>query len=316
MSNQTKTTIIEKFISIQSIEDRYNSCPSMYEYMGKQQEEPDEVDIKIRLRYSLEQNQEEFSRKQEKFKTKIKEIKEEYIKWIDDIDFYDNRTPNAEELEREKNAIKDIIKYIDERMDPERFFENGPDDTELCGKFIIKMERDGYLDEDIIDMVCLLSALQWLMRKEAEICSGLSSSDEKTGLSDEENTDIEEDEDTVMLRQQIEKLGLLNEEGVGKEFYPLLYTLRDAWQIQNKTWAIDNTKFGKKVAPILGKIDSTIAKGLNRACEHLRKNKNSLECYPLSTLRAKEIGIHGEKYKMEELKKWQERLKKINAVMS
>ena len=50
MSNQTKTTIIEKFISIQSIEDRYNSCPSMYEYMGKQQEEPDEVDIKIRLR--------------------------------------------------------------------------------------------------------------------------------------------------------------------------------------------------------------------------------------------------------------------------
>lgn len=303
VNNQSAKAVIEDFISIQSIEDRYNSCPSMYEYM-----EPivfHEVDVKIRLRYSPEQNQKEFAGEQKKYEAGIEEIIEAYVKWIDYMNFYENRTPNAEEWEREKNAIKKIIKYIDERMDPERFFEKGPDDTAFCGKFLIRMDDQECLDEDYIDMVLLLSALQWLMRKEAEM----------TALSDEDDTEIEEEEDTAMLRKQIEKLDLLNEK-VETEFYPLLYALRDAWHMEEKTWAQDNAKFAEKTAPILKRKAGTITKGLNRACELLRKDKGSLECYPLSTLQAEEISICGKSNKTQKLKAWQERVEKIKTVMS
>lgn len=313
MSNQTKTTIIEKFISIQSIEDRYHSCPGLYEGMGIQYEESNEVDIKIRLRYSPEQNQEEFSRKQEKFKTKIEEIKEEYIKWIDDIDFYDNRTPNAEELEREKNAIKDIIKYIDERMDPERFFENGPDDTELCGKFIIKMDKDEYLYEDIIDMICLLSALQWLMRKEAEICSRLSSSDEKNDSSDTTSsiTEVEEDEETAILRIFLENLKPHFKRGVT---YRLLFIAKDICHSELvKPYAITIQKFSEKIAPILDKKPKSLNAQICKA-GGLLKIEGTCNYHRIATLTEKQINtVPFEQEK--ELELWKKQYKLVKSLM-
>ena len=290
MDYQTENAVIEKFISIQSIEDRCHSCPGLYEGMGIQYEKSNEVDIKIRLRYSPKQNQEEFSRKQKKFKREIEEIKEEYIKWIYDIDYYDSRTPNAEELEREKSAIKDIIKYIDKRMDPERFFKNGPDDTELCGRFIIKMERDGYSDEDIIDMVCLLSALQWLMRKEAEICSGLSSSDEKNDSSDTTSsiTEVEEDEETAMLQKFLEKLKPHFKRGVT---YRLLFIAKDICHSELvKPYAITIQKFSEKIAPMLDKKPKSLNTQICKAGE-LLKIEGTCNYRRIATLTKEQINM-------------------------
>ena len=309
MNYQSKTSVIENFISIQSIEDRYNSCTSMYDYM---EEEHDEVDIRIRLRYSPKQNQEAFSRKQEKLKTKIEEIKEEYIKWIDDIDFYDNRMPNAEEIEREKSAIKDIIKYIDKRMDPERFFKNGPDDTELCGRFIIKMERDGYLDEDITDMVCLLSTLQWLMRKEAEICPRLALSDEKTDLSDEDNTKIEEDEDTAILRKFLKNLEPHLTRGVE---YRLLFIVKDICHNELvKPYAVTVQKFSEKIAPILNRNPKSLNSQICKAGK-LLKIKDTCNYHKIATLTEEQIDTIPFEQK-KELTLWEEQYKIVKSLMA
>lgn len=123
----------------------------------------------------------------------------------------------------------------------------------------------------------------------------------------------QEDEDTIMLRQQIQALDLSN---AGKEFYPLLYTLKDAWHAHNKPWAADNAKFGRKIAHILSIEADTMNKGLNRACNLLRIEKNSIHCYPLATLDVKQINIKGLKNKEEELEKWKVRRKRIFVVMS
>ena len=314
MSYQTITTIIENFISIQSIEDRYHSCPDLYGSMRIQYEESNEVDIKIRFRYSPKQNQEEFLRKQEKYKTKIEEIKEEYIKWIDDIDFYENRTPNAEELEREKNAIKDIIKYIDERMDPERFFENGPDDTELCGKFLTKMDEKGFLDEDIEDMVCLLSALQWLMRKEAEICSRLSSSDEKNDSSDTTSslTEVEEDEETAMLRKFLENLKPHFKRGVT---YRLLFIAKDLCHSELvKPYAITIQKFSEKIAPMLDKKPKSLNTQICKAGE-LLKIEGTCNYRRIATLTKEQINMPSSTQQSDEYELWKKQYELVKSLM-
>lgn len=279
--------------------------------MKRQQEVSHEVDIKIRLRYSPEQNQKEFAREQEKYKTEIEKIIEAYVKWIDDKDFYYNRMPNTEELKREKNAIKNIIKYIDKRMNPERFFEDGPDDTALCGKFLVKMDDKGFSDEDYIDMVCLLSALQWLIRKEAEICPVLSSSDEKTGLSDDDNTEKVENEDTVMLRKFLENLKPHLTRGVE---YRLLFIVKDICHNELvKPYAVTVQKFSEKIAPILDKKPRSLNTQICNAGK-LLKIKETCNYHKIKTLTKKQINtVPFEQEK--ELKLWEEQYKLVKSLM-
>jgi len=285
--------IIEQFVSIEILEDRYNSCPEP-EYPSLN---PNIPEVKPDKRNSLRE--------------KKKEIERAYQKWYEDIQFYEGRKPKDEEYTKEINSIKEMIRYIDGKMDPDRFFQNGSDDTTLCKQYLQRM-KDELWDEDIEDLKCMFHAWQWLLRKKTEDCIKVSPDREVANQFDDviiETT--EEDVETAMLRKFLENLKPHLKRGV--TFY-LLFTFRDICDnLLHKSYAKNVQQFAFKIAPILGKKEASLNSQICQAGKELLID-GGRSYHSISTLTAKQINTVPT-LQDAELKKWKQRYELVKSLI-
>lgn len=285
--------IIEQFVSIKILEDRYNSCPEP-EYPSLN---PNIPEVKPDKRNSLRE--------------KKKEIERAYQKWYEDIQFYEGRKPKDEEYTKEINSIKEMIRYIDGKMDPDRFFQNGPDDTTLCKQYLQRM-KDELWDEDIEDLKCMFHAWQWLLRKKTEDCIKVSPDREVANQFDDviiETT--EEDVETAMLRKFLENLKPHLKRGV--TFY-LLFTVRDICDnLLHKSYAKNVQQFAFKIAPILGKKEASLNSQICQAGKELLIDRGR-SYHSISTLTAKQINTVPT-LQDAELKEWKQRYELVKSLI-
>lgn len=285
--------IIEQFVSIEILEDRYNSCPEP-EYPSLN---PNIPEVKPDKRNSLRE--------------KKKEIERAYQKWYEDIQFYEGRKPKDEEYTKEINSIKEMIRYIDGKMDPDRFFQNGPDDTTLCKQYLQRM-KDALWDEDIEDLKCMFHAWQWLLRKKTEDCIKVSPDREVANQFDDviiETT--EEDVETAMLRKFLENLKPHLKRGV--TFY-LLFTFRDICDnLLHKSYAKNVQQFAFKIAPILGKKEASLNSQICQAGKELLID-GGRSYHSISTLTAKQINTVPT-LQDAELKEWKQRYELVKSLI-
>lgn len=215
-STRFSGTVIEKFVSVEKLYDRYHGVPSMPIPWHINSEQIKFVDI------SRLHPKQAYDKKKEEYQEKIRKIIEAYEKWIDDLSFYKEREPNLSEYEREITTIKDILHYINSDMNPDRFFKNNHVDIDLCGKYLQRM-KDDWLDEDEEDFVCMMAACEWVLSKMGNnnlVSSSSSFVDEGTIQncniekdSKERNVDTLqvnelEDEETLFLRFLMKELKL------------------------------------------------------------------------------------------------------------
>lgn len=224
-------SVIERFVSIEMLKDRYNSCPEPEcpsPYFNAPEVEPD---------------------KRNPLRKKKKEIERAYQKWHDDIQFYEKRNPNIDEYMYEIDSIKKIIRFIDHRMDPDRFFQNGPDDTALCKQYLRRMKNELW-DEDIEDFKCLFHALQWLLRKKDEDCPELK-------VEEEENpTGCAQTEDEELLRVLDNfKIGVgshiveICEDKIPDKY--ILAAILYIYQEEKRPWAYNAHQLAEKIVSVL-----------------------------------------------------------------
>lgn len=226
--------IIEQFVSIKILEDRYNSCPEP-EYPSLNSNIPE---VKPDKRNSLRE--------------KKKEIERAYQKWYEDIQFYEGRKPKDEEYTKEINSIKEIIRYIDGKMDPDRFFQNGPDDTTLYKQYLQRM-KGRLWDEDIEDIKCMVHALQWLLRKKAEDFKELKPVEEEENSTLTDNREGEDEELLKVLtafKIGVESHAITLDEGTIPDKY-ILVAIMYMYQEEKKPWAYNANQLAGKVVSLL-----------------------------------------------------------------
>ena len=272
--------VIEQFVSIKVIEYRYHSCPDFYT--------------------SLNSSHSQYEKRKE-------EIEKAYIEWYDDILFYNERIPNDAEFLNEINSIKEILRFIDSKMDPDRFYKNGPDDTALC-KIYLKRMKDKLWDEDIEDIKCLFFALQWLLRKQSEEYP-ISLTDENAAT---ERVAVEEDEETAMLRKFLEKLKPHFKRGVT---YRLLFIAKDICHSELvKPYAITIQKFSEKIAPMLDKKPKSLNTQICKAGE-LLKIEGTCNYRRIATLTKEQINMPSGTQQSDEYELWKKQYELVKSLM-
>ena len=272
--------VIEQFVSIKVIEYRYHSCPD--------------------FNTSLNSSHSQYEKRKE-------EIEKAYIEWYDDILFYNERIPNDAEFLNEINSIKEILRFIDSNMDPDRFYKNGPDDTALC-KIYLKRMKDKLWDEDIEDIKCLFFALQWLLRKQSEEYP-ISLTDE---IAATERVAVEEDEETAMLRKFLEKLKPHFKRGVT---YRLLFIAKDICHSELiKPYAITIQKFSEKIAPMLDKKPKSLNTQICKAGE-LLKIEGTCNYRRIATLTKEQINMPSGTQQSDEYELWKKQYELVKSLM-
>lgn len=222
--------VIERFVSIEMLKDRYNSpgpmpYPSLY---------PSSEQVECK----------------NKIIAKKKEIERAYQKWREDIQFYEERTPTVEEYMYEIDSIKKIIRFIDHRMDPDRFFQNGPNDTELCKKYLQRMKEELW-DEDIEDLKCMFHATQWLLRKKAEDCKELKPVEEgenPTGSAQTEDKELLRVLDYFEIGVESHIINICKDKIPDKY---ILAAIMYIYQEEKKPWANNAHQLAEKVVSVL-----------------------------------------------------------------
>lgn len=226
--------IIEQFVSIEILEDRYNSCP-----------EPEYP--------SLYPNAQEVRQgKRNQLSKKKNEIAKAYQEWYEDIQFYEGRKLNDEEYTKEINSIKEIIRFIDKKMDPDRFFQNGPDDTKLCKQYLQRMKNKLW-DEDKEDLKCMFHAWQWLLRKKAEDFKELKPVEEEENSTLIGNTEGEDEELLKVLTAfeiGVQSHAIILDEGTIPDKY-ILVAIMYMYQEEKKPWACNANQLAGKVVSVL-----------------------------------------------------------------
>lgn len=288
-------TIIENFVSIEMLKKRYNSCPEP-DYPSPYPKAPEEVKSNKCKRLNLIK----------------KEIENAYLTWHDDILFYEERTPDVEEYMHEINTIKGIIRYIDPRINPDRFFKDGFIDTVFCKKYLDRMEFRLW-EEDVEDLKCMFHALQWLLSKKAEECLEVSLSGEGVEQQDDDlrkATEME-DEETAMLRKFLKNLEPYFKRG--STFY-LLFTARDICDnLLHKSYAKNVQQFAFKIAPILGKKEASLNSQICQAGKSLLID-GGRSYHSISTLTAKQINTVPT-LQDAELKEWKQRYELVKSLI-
>jgi len=220
-------TIIERFVSIETITDRWDSCFPLFYRKPTQRE------------------------LNEKCKNMKKEIKRAYTEWRDDIIFYKERTPNSDEYLQEINSIKKILHFIDEDMNPDRFFKEGSVDTTFCKTYLNRMKKK-VLPDELNDMKCLFFVLQLLQSKMCEDCPETLSAEEDEELVDA--VDEEEDEELLEILKEF-KIGVKSSSIMQDEvqcpdrfFYAAIMYM---YQDEKNPWAYNASVLIKKIVDIL-----------------------------------------------------------------
>lgn len=285
------STIIERFVSIETIRERYESVPDPEYPYAPEEVKPD---------------------KGKRLKLTKKAIENAYRIWHDDIQFYEERTPNVEEYMHEINAIKGIIRFVDHRINPDRFIKDGALDTAFCREYLDRMEWRLW-EEDIEDLKCLFHALQWLLHKKAEDSLEVSPNGEGVNLLDDvlPKATEKEDEETAMLRKFLENLKPHLKRGA--TFY-LLFTARDICDNQlHKSYAKNVQQFALKIAPILGKSARSLNSQICQAGKELLI-EGARSYHSISTLTAKQINTV-QTLQDTKLNEWKQRYELVKSLI-
>jgi hypothetical protein len=123
-----------------------------------------------RLHSSDEQRCKHFVKKQKQYDAEVDDKLLELEEWYDDIDCFEHRTPNVQDFASMADKLSNDLKELAPRFNPNDLFNDNPENTALCGRLLIKMEDDWDENEEQ-EAVCLMSALQWLVRKKNELTS-------------------------------------------------------------------------------------------------------------------------------------------------
>ena len=227
---------------------------------------------------------------------------QEVMSWaMGEAYFSPSQQPDYEgEIERQIDLLRNLTPQT-KNYDYTRIVNNGVYNVSMAGVFLGVLHP---YPEQQKTATAILETIHWLVNQQNPVKGEPDSVGQITTI---------EDEDTIILRKQIECLNLSQ---CTTECYPLLYALKDAWHSLNKPWAADNSKFAEKIEPILNRPSSAIIKGLNRACALIRIEKGGIKCYPLTTLEPHQIDIPSKTQQSEEFEKWKERRSKISQVMS
>lgn len=106
-----------------------------------------------------------FKEKQKEYDVEIQEmifaLRDRFIA----ISTFEGRTPTETDYENVSNELKEELKKFFHQLDTGILFTQGADDTASCGKILIFMETKWEDERDEMETVCLMSGIQWLLRK-------------------------------------------------------------------------------------------------------------------------------------------------------
>lgn len=129
----------------------------------------DNESYRKRLNYSDKQRQRHYASKLKEYSIEIDDTLTELCDWRSDFITWEERIPNQRDYEQKINAVKDLLRVLFPKLNPDSLFREGVNDTARCGQILIKMEKS-WQDNEEEQAVCLLYSLQWLMSMQAKDC--------------------------------------------------------------------------------------------------------------------------------------------------
>lgn len=225
-----------------------------------------------RIQLSDEQRSLHFVRKQKEYDVEVKEKLLELEEWYDDFLTFEVRTPSEQEFADKFQEIKEELKGLDSRINPDFLFENGPDDVVRCGRILIKNENK-WNSSDEQKAVCLMSAYQWLLRKRNEIFPVAPDLNENVDTNSP-NIGTSEDEELVKVFMQLhlgdETPSLTINNNVftrGK----ILAAVMHMYQADGKEWAANPFQLSKKIVACIPDTKTLSAEEKNKKAQAIAK---------------------------------------------
>ena len=252
-----------------------------------------------RLHSSDEQRCKHFVKKQKQYDAEVDDKLLELEEWYDDIDCFEHRTPNVQDFASMSDKLSNDLKELAPRFKSNDLFKDGPEDTALCGRLLIKMEDDWDENEEQ-EAVCLMSALQWLVRKKNELASTTMTNQAETIPTPPPSAIKEEDAETAELlklltnsRINIEKdQPSITLDGKCYSQGQTLIAIMQKYQDEGKEWAKNPNQFSQKI--VLGEAESTELtpeqkKKADTISKRMRRAKNVIGNARLKDLSAESI---------------------------
>ena len=233
-----------------------------------------------RIHLSDEERSLHFAHKQKEYKVEVAEKLLELEEWYVCIQAYDGRTPNKQDYSEKFNEIQKELQELNSRINPSLFFKDGPDDVALCGSILIINETK-WNSSDEQKAVCLMSALQWLLRQQAkdyEQQTHITTSTE-TKLSKPVNSFDEAFK--ILMTKYLE----LNVQGTntqinGKQWNKNRLIVATMYVLQSRGTlpTTDETTYAELVAPIVGQDPENLRKNINHHQQDIKPYGCNLKC--------------------------------------
>ena len=229
-----------------------------------------------RIHLSDEERSLHFAHKQKEYKVEVAEKLLELEEWYVCIQAYDGRTPNKQDYSEKFNEIQKELQELNSRINPSLFFKDGP----LCGSILIINETK-WNSSDEQKAVCLMSALQWLLRQQAkdyEQQTHITTSTE-TKLSKPVNSFDEAFK--ILMTKYLE----LNVQGTntqinGKQWNKNRLIVATMYVLQSRGTlpTTDETTYAELVAPIVGQDPENLRKNINHHQQDIKPYGCNLKC--------------------------------------
>ena len=267
--------------------------------------ERNERNIKVserlkRIYSSCEERSLHFAHKQEEYDVEVSEKLLELEEWYVCIQAYDGRTPNEQDYSEKFNEIQKELQELNSRINPTLFFKDGPDDVALCG-YILIINETKWNASDEQKAVCLMSALQWLVRLRNELPTITTIPNHEETISTPPPTAIkEEDAEVAELLQLLADLKINIESDQssialdGKHYCQgqILTAIMQKYQDEEKEWAMNPNRFSQKIVQSeaeSAELTSELKKKADAISKRIRRAKRNIGEARLKDLSAESI---------------------------
>ena len=219
-----------------------------------------------RIQLSDEQRSLHFVHKQQKeYDVEVKEKLLEMEEWYDDFLTFEGHTPNEQEFANKFQEIKEELKGLDSRINPDLLYKNGPDDVVLCGRILIKNENKWNSWEEQ-KAVCLMSAYQWLLRRQPKDDEQQTPNTilNKTHLSNSAIGNKDAIAKLLINHLKLNQKGTnININGNNWNKNRLIVATMHVLQHRGTLPVTDETKYAELLAPIIGQPAEGLRKNIN-----------------------------------------------------
>ena len=226
-----------------------------------------------RIHFSDEQRSLHFVHKQQKeYDVEVKEKLLEMEEWYDDFLTFEGRTPNEQEFANKFQEIKEELKGLDSRINPDLLFEKGPDDVVRCGRILIKNENKWYSWKEQ-KVVCLMSAYQWLLRRQPKDDEQQTPNTilNKTHLSNSAIGNKDAIAKLLIDHLKLNQKGTnININGNNWNKNRLIVATMHVLQHRGTLPVTDETKYAELLAPIIGQPAEGLRKNINHHLQDIK----------------------------------------------